>query len=494
MEKIQKKILFVDDDKLVCHFFKLHVQKDYEVECFSSGREAYEAVALHPEDYFMAFVDHKLEGPHEKFPLGSELAKKIKEINEDIVIVMASGDTTKETYNAWVLANVDMILYKPASKDDIINNIKSALVKYKTRNNQAYPPEAKGKIKEIGLIGVSRELEEVSQAALVHAKTDADVLILGETGTGKELFARAIHEKSNRSKGPFIAVNCSSYSDNSHLLESHLFGHVKGAFTGANENHEGAFAMAHKGTIFLDELHQLSKNSQAKLLRAVEEKRIKKLGSNQEVGVDFRLICAAKPDIKKEIQEGGSFHPDLYYRISCFELSIPSLRDRREDILPLADHFKSLLEDQHGKKKRFDSSAIKALKGHSWPGNVRELRNVIYKAFHLHDGNVIKGRDLPSEINQEHLDKKDVERSDLTTLKNLCVQTEKKIILDALIRNNHNVKEAASFLGMNRSTLSTRLRSLNLLAMDKDERSHLFYRIKRNIFSMKKRMSFSGNL
>ncbi len=475
------RILVVDDHESVLEAYRQNLQdEDYCVDYFSSGLMAYRHFATRPYDYAIAFVDYNLLPTDNEFSDGSELVRQLKKLNEDLTVVIVSADTSDEAYQKWLEADADKVLYKPITKQRIILSIKAAFAKFQ---DEAGSPTSETKknikidyAKQIGMIGVSEDFQNLAKNTLRYAEVDADVLVLGETGTGKELIARAIHNHSKRAKrGSFVAVNCSSFKGDSSLMESELFGHEKGAFTGAIAKKAGVFEAAHGGTVFLDEVHHLGRDAQAKLLRAIQEKKIKRVGCAQEFSVDFRLICAAKPKLK-EMCKGAEpdFLPDLYYRISNLDLMLSSLRERPEDIVPLLMHFKQRADEKYKGKyntpKEFSSSAIKALKIYSWPGNVRELENVIERLYVTVEDRLITKNLLPDDILQTSEIFNAMVELDLGALETLQSMQLKRVILTALKRKNHNVMQASVELKVKRTTLNSRMKSLGIFNSNPIER------------------------
>lgn len=479
--KKNTKILVLDDKQSVLDSFRLHlVDTSHNVEYFSKGEDALIKFSSTPFDYAIAFVDYNLADSGE-YKLGVDVVKKLKEINEDLVVVMISADKSDEAYSSWIEADADKVLYKPISKNKVLANIEMALAQI---DEEIDEDELKGKnySAKIDMIGPSVEFQKVARDVLKFSKTDAEVLILGETGTGKELVAKAIHKNSNRSKSSFLVINCSSYKGNSELLESELFGHEKGAFTGADQTKIGVFEAANGSSIFLDEIHHLSKEAQAKLLRVIQEKKIRRVGGTRELSVDFRLICAGKSDLKNMCKpENSEFLPDLYYRISTLDVVIPSLRERTEDILPLLIHFKKKAESRFGKTKEFSSSAIKSLKAYSWPGNIRELERLIQKLYVVVDGTVIRKKHLPDEVLNLSSILEITHSMDFPRLEKLQQEQQKKMILDALKETGHNIKKAAEVLNIKRTTLNSRMKNLEIFDLSPDRREGLLQGIISNI-------------
>ncbi len=306
------------------------------------------------------------------------------------------------------------------------------------------------------IVGDSEKIREVIALAGRIAPSDATVLVTGESGTGKELLARGIHYSSGRAEGPFVAVNCAAIPEN--LIESELFGHVKGAFTGAVRDREGKFELADGGTLFLDEIGDLRVDLQAKILRALQERTIDRVGGVKQVDLDVRVISATNKDLEREVRE-GNFREDLYYRLSVVTLQMPPLRDRKDDIPLLAEHF--LRKFSPGPTVRLAPDALALLTAYGWPGNVRELENVMERASILKRGDTITREDLPEKLNRKATGASEV-------LLNLpegglsLEELEKDLIMKALEKHKGNQTRAAEYLRITRPTLIYRMEKYGL--------------------------------
>lgn len=481
---LKKKILVVDDCKYVLQSYQeLLADEDYSIEFFETGEKALTHFKNHSSDYVIAFVDHNLKKDQGHFVDGSELVKQLKKVNEDLIVVVASADSSDEAYKKWLEAEADKVLYKPITKPKLMANINSAMAKYDQESVSQYPTDHKDYAAMIGMIGISSEFQNVAKNVLRYAEVDSDVLILGETGTGKELIAKALHKHSKRaSGGQLISINCSSFKGDSNLMESELFGHEKGAFTGAIAQKAGVFEVAHGGTVFLDEIHHLGKDAQAKLLRAIQEKKIKRVGGMKEFSIDFRLICAGKSKLRDMCKgEEPDFLPDLYFRISTLDLELPPLRERTEDIQPLISYFKENAEKKYSIVKEFSPSAIRILKSYSWPGNVREVENIIERLFVKVEGKIIRKKHLPDELLESTSITDAVAGFDLETLEKLQKEQVKRLILTTLKTHGHVVKQAADALNVKRTTLISRMKALNIYDSSPEERNGMLKTIINNI-------------
>jgi DNA-binding NtrC family response regulator len=331
---------------------------------------------------------------------GTEFLKQALQVKPDLTFVMISGHGDIDTAVACLKDGAYDFISKPIDINRLITSVRNALDKRNlVKHNQVLNVEnstLKKKVnKKYQMIGSSPALKKIQEMIEKVATSDARVLITGPNGAGKELVAHAIHAQSDRSKGPMIEVNCAAIP--SELIESELFGHVKGSFTGAIKDKQGKFELATNGTIFLDEIGDMSLVAQAKVLRALQESKVSPVGSDKEVKVDVRVIAATNKNMQKEI-EAGKFREDLYHRLSVIEIYVPPLDERKEDIKLLVEHFSKVISDEHGTAlKTFDENAIKALEGFSWTGNIRELRNVVERLIIL-GSNPISETDVASFV------------------------------------------------------------------------------------------------
>ncbi len=313
--------------------------------------------------------------------------------------------------------------------------------------------ELKGRFQVGNLISRSKKMQEIFEILPAIAESQSTVLILGETGTGKEVIAKTIHSLSPRKEGPFVAINCGALPDA--LLESELFGYKKGAFTGAHRDKPGKFSLAKGGTLFLDEIGEISPALQVRLLRVLQDKTFEPLGSTLPERADVRIIAATHRDLKKMVEE-GSFRQDLYYRLNIISLSLPPLRERKEDIPLLVDTFiEHFREIEHKPIYKISSEALALLLAYDWPGNIRELENVIERAFILCTGREIKIEHLPPEI----VSIKDSSSQDIKSARSLV---ERELILKTLKKNNYNRQKTAKELGIHKSTLFRKIKKLNI--------------------------------
>jgi DNA-binding NtrC family response regulator len=369
------KILVIEDEASIRRVLKKIISEEndtYNVEEAEDGLIGLEKIKNN--DYDLVLCDIKMPKMD-----GVEVLEKAKKIKPEVPIVMISGHGDLDTaVNTMRLGAFDYIS-KPPDLNRLLNTVRNAL------ENKVLVVENKRLKKKVSknyeMIGDSAAISHIKDIIEKVAATDARVLITGPNGTGKELVAHWLHEKSDRAKAPMIEVNCAAIP--SELIESELFGHVKGSFTGANKDRAGKFEAANSGTIFLDEIGDMSLSAQAKVLRALQESRISRVGSDKDIKVNVRVVAATNKDLKKEIAE-GNFREDLYHRLAVILIKVPALNDRREDVPLLVDYFTSKISEQQGTpKKIFSLEAINLLKEYDWTGNIRELRNVVERLIIL---------------------------------------------------------------------------------------------------------------
>ena len=377
-----QKILIVEDEKAISGVLQSILSDelpDYEFVIAEDGLEGLKHIEK--EDFALVVSDIKMPKVS-----GTELLKQELQLKPDTTFVMISGHADIDTAVDCLKEGAYDFISKPIDINRLITSVKNALDKRNlTRTNQVLKVEnttLKKKVnKKYQMIGESPALKKIQDMIEKVATSDARVLITGPNGAGKELVAHSIHAQSDRSKGPMIEVNCAAIP--SELIESELFGHVKGSFTGAIKDKQGKFELANNGTIFLDEIGDMSLVAQAKVLRALQESKVSPVGSDKEVKVDVRVLAATNKNMKAEI-EAGKFREDLYHRLSVIEIYVPPLDDRKEDIRLLVEHFAKTISEEHGTaQKSFDENAIAALENFSWTGNIRELRNVVERLIIL---------------------------------------------------------------------------------------------------------------
>jgi len=369
------KILIIEDEEAIRRVLKKIISEEsdlYKVEEAENGLEGIDLIAK--EDFDLVLCDIKMPKMD-----GIEVLERIKKLKPEIPVVMISGHGDLDiAVNTMRLGAFDYIS-KPPDLNRLLNTVRNALDKKElVVENKLLKKKVS---KKYEMIGNSKAITYIKDIIEKVAPTDARVLITGKNGTGKELVAHWLHQKSKRTKAPIIEVNCAAIP--SELIESELFGHVKGSFTGANKDRAGKFEAANGGTIFLDEIGDMSLSAQAKVLRVLQENKISRVGSDRDIKVDVRVIAATNKNIKKEISE-GKFREDLYHRLAVILIDVPSLNDRRDDIPLLIEYFATKIAQEQGAvAKKFSNKAIKLLQNYNWTGNIRELRNVIERLIIL---------------------------------------------------------------------------------------------------------------
>lgn len=448
MEKHKGKILVVEDENSMREVLRILLEgENYEVITASDGLEGLSYIE---KDIFdLVITDIKMPGAN-----GFEVLKKVKNISpETIVIMITAFGTTEAAIEAMKLGAYDYI-NKPFKIDEIKLIVKKALEKKRLSEEVSLlRDKVKVTYRLENIIGQSSKMQELFRLIPKIAQSNSNVLIIGESGSGKELVAMALHNLSSRRDKNFVAINCSAFPEG--LLESELFGHMRGSFTGAMQNKQGLFEIANNGSLFLDEIGEMPINLQAKLLRVLENGTFRRVGGTTDIKVDVRVISATNKDIKEEIAS-GRFREDLYYRLNVVPIHIPPLRERKEDIPLLVEHFLKKISDP---PKKVTSDAMKILMDYPWKGNVRELENVIERIALLTDKEVVTPADLPGEITGYSEDMKEI--PELTeegiNLDDIITGIEKKYLLKALEKSGGVKKEAAKLLNISFRSFRHRL-------------------------------------
>jgi two-component system NtrC family response regulator len=441
------KILVIDDDESLRRVLEYNLaQEGYAVLTAASGEQGLDLLKKEGAD--LVVTDVRMAGMD-----GLQVLEGVRKLDPNIQVIILTAFGTIEMAVEAMKAGAFHYISKPFNRDELKLTLRKALqLKDLERENVALRQELKARIDLDTIIAESPQMSQVLDLVVRVAPTDTTVLILGESGTGKELIARAIHGNSPRARGPFVAVNCAAIPE--HLLESELFGHVKGAFTGAIRDRVGKFEAAEGGTIFLDEIGEMRPDLQVKILRCLEERALERVGDNRPIRVDVRILAATNKDLAKAIQ-AGEFREDLYYRLNVVPLSIPPLRERREDIRPLAQHFLKRL----GASSRLTIApdAFRALETYEWPGNVRELENALERAMIFHRGDVITLNDLPETVRAPRPREAVGLPVSLPEAGLSLEEVEKELILRALQKHDWNQSRAARYLGITRHTLLYRM-------------------------------------
>jgi two-component system response regulator PilR (NtrC family) len=459
MPPLTGDILIVDDERSMREFLGIYLKRSgHRVEAAANADAARKAMAA--KEFDVVITDLKMPDGS-----GLEVLSESKHLHPDTQVVVVTAFATAETAIAAMKAGAYDYLTKPFKVDEVGLVVERALERRVLQSqNVVLRDEIKGRYKLERLIGKSPPMQRMFEVIRKIAPARTSVLLIGESGTGKELAARALHELSGRDADVFIAVNCGAIPET--LIESEFFGHVKGAFTGANSDRSGLFESAHGGTIFLDEIGELPVPMQVKLLRVLQERKVKKVGGTQEKEVDVRVVAATNRDLEAEVEK-GTFRQDLFYRLNVIQLRLPPLRERREDIPILVDHFARKFGAEHGRKiSGVDPDAMNALVNHSFPGNVRELENLIERAVTLAHGDRIQLDTLPPlnslSTAQPHLGPEPPLPEAGMDLEKVLEDFERGIIIKALERTRGNRTEAARLLGVSFRSLRYRLSKLGI--------------------------------
>lgn len=443
-------VLVVEDEELLRSILRRLLEAEgYKVLTADSGERALEIFSA--ENVAVTLTDIRMNGAMD----GLDLLDRLKSVDEEALVVVMTAFSSVDTAIAALRKGAYDYVTKPFVNEDLLQTVKNAIrQKQLFGENRALRRELDKKYSFSEIIGNSEALQSVFRLVEKVADTNTNVLIQGESGTGKELIARALHFHSSRSSKPFLAVNCGALPEN--LLESELFGHTKGAFTGASADKKGLFRSADGGTIFLDEIGEISSAMQVRLLRALQEHEVTPLGSSIPIKFNARIITATNRDLEKEIEK-GAFREDLFYRLNVIEIFLPPLRARREDIPLLVKHFvKQFAVEQNVAEKEISAETINLLLNYSFPGNVRELQNAVERAFTL-SGTTLEAENLPPRIRQNSSAILSVNGADKQFQPTLD-EVEKRYIYDVMNAVNQDKAAAAQVLGIDLSTLYRKLK------------------------------------
>ncbi|MCI0490079.1 MAG: sigma-54 dependent transcriptional regulator [Blastocatellia bacterium] len=448
MRNVNQKILIVEDEAPMCELLMTFFsEKGYKVDAVQNGEEAIRQ--LEERDCALVITDIKLPGLS-----GLELLARIQLDWPDVaVIIMTAFSSISSAVEAMKLGAEDYI-GKPFQLDELAITVEKALERRSLRREvKELRAEVRERYNFSNLVGRSKPMQQLFEVIKrIAARRDASALIIGSTGTGKELVARAIHYNSDRKNAPFVPINCSAIPET--LLESELFGHQRGAFTGAHETRRGLIEEAQGGTVFLDEINTLSQNLQVKLLRVLQERIVRKVGGRENIPIDVRFVSASNRDLEDAVKR-GEFRQDLFYRLNVVPVRLSDLKDRREDIPLLVHHFLRKFADQHNEPvRRFAGEAMRILMTHTWPGNVRELENAVEHALTMGSGETLTVEDLPTSVTASERDIVDEALLDNATL----AEVERRYILRVLEKMEGHQMRTAHALGIDRRTLYRRLR------------------------------------
>lgn len=455
---MEKRILVVDDENIIRNILSQFLRdENYIVKSADNGIPALKLV--HTFSPNLVILDQNMPGMK-----GMEVMEKIKDINHNIevVIMTAYGDISMAV-DAVKKGAYDFI-EKPFDNEKILLLVDRVFTHIElNKENDSLKQELLDKKPHNNIIGMSRAMQQVFDQIECVCNTDATVLIQGESGVGKELVAQAIHNSGDRTEFPIVAVNCGAIPDQ--LIESELFGHEKGAFTDAKEKKIGKFELADKGTLFLDELGELSLDAQVKLLRVLEDRKVVRVGGKKSIPVDIRVIAATNNNLEEKVQK-GEFRLDLLYRLNVFTIMVPPLRERKDDIPLLTEFFIKKYNKAYGNKiSGVTSEAMDVLKNYSWPGNIRDLQNAIQSSIILTKEDTIGVENLPMRIKDVHESfnfNPDISLGLDENVKHISSNVEKELILDALKKCNFNKSETAKLLQISRKTLFNKMKAYGM--------------------------------
>ena len=450
-------ILIIDDEKNIREGLGAALEMDgYTVFLAADGKQGLEI--LERGDIDLVITDLKMPEVS-----GEEILAKVTGETPGIPVIVLTGHGTIDSAVDAMRKGAYDFLTKPVNLDRLSLLVKRALERREiSLQNSVYRKEIEGKTTFENMIGKSHEIQKVFDLVKKVAPSKASVLITGESGVGKEMIANALHNLSPRKDKPFIKVHCAALSDS--LLESELFGHEKGAFTGAIAMKRGRFELAHEGTIFLDEIGEISQNVQVKLLRVIQERKFERVGGEETLDVDVRIIAATNRNLEEEIKK-GNFREDLYYRLNVVNINVPPLRERKDDIPIMVNNFIRKFSKENNKNiTTVDTKAKNALYSYDWPGNIRELRNCIEGAVVIAEGNTLRLEDLPPAV------RKSQENSSISIPAGTDMDTAEKIIIrETLLFCQGNKSKTAQVLGIGRKTLHRKLLEMNLVSEDTGE-------------------------
>ena len=450
------RVLVVDDEESMRRFLTILLEKEgYAVTCASGGEEALRA--MEDDDYALLITDLSMPGMS-----GVQVLERALKIDPTLPVVILTAYASEASAVEAMEKGAYQYIEKKAKNDEIVLVVKNALSMRRIQSeNQLLKSQLRRTHSERKIIGKADSMQKVFNMVDKVAQTDSTILVYGESGTGKELIAREIHYRSHRCNGPFVSINCGALPKE--LLESNLFGHIRGSFTGAIKDQQGLFTVSENGTFFLDEVGEMAPATQVKLLRALQEREIIPVGGTKPIKINVRLIAATNADLERMMSE-GSFRTDLFYRLNVIPISLPPLRHRREDIPLLVEHF--LRRFCEGDPKPVSREAMDVLGRYDWPGNVRELENVVERAVILNEGGSVVVQDLPEKVVQGP------GRKGSLVIDTPCVtldELEREYIMKVLQYTGWQKKRASEILGINPSTLYRKLIAYGLAEKDSDD-------------------------
>lgn len=458
---MSNQILVIDDDQDLCRVLSNFLKKSkYEVDVAYKAEEGLKLLRSNPYD--LVLCDYKLPDM-----TGVEALQKIKVLSPDVAVIIITGYSDVRTAVDTFRYGANDYVTKPLYPDELLVTVRETIQKNEERNQAktgkpAPKPKSEEKTAENHpkyLFGMSEASKAIQQYVDLIGPTDMSVLINGETGTGKEFVSNAIHNQSNRADKPFVAIDCGALPKE--LAGSELFGHMKGSFTGAIADKPGSFELANGGTVFLDEIGNLSYENQVKLLRVIQERKIRRIGGQKDTNIDVRIITATNENLTQAIRD-GRFREDLYHRINEFKIDLLPLRERKDDILTFSEHFLKLSNQSLNKSvKGFSEEVIQHFMNYQWYGNLRELNNVVKRAVLLSKGDLVQADALPDEISRPRVfaaQDSGESTEDSHTLRSVSGEAEKQAIINALEASRYNKSKAADLLRIDRKTLYNKLK------------------------------------
>ncbi len=447
-----KQILVVDDEERIRQSLN-GILKDegYEVQEAKDGTQALKQLETDPPD--LVLLDIWMPGMD-----GMEILERMKAQMPNLPVIMISGHGNIELAVKAVKLGAYDFIEKPLSLEKVLLAANNALLFSKLeQENQALRQEVERKYE---IVGTSPEILKLKEQIKIVAPTNGWVLINGENGTGKELVARGIHRLSLRAEKTFVEVNCAAIPEE--LIESELFGHEKGSFTGALTKKRGKFDLANEGTIFLDEIADMSLKTQAKILRILQEQKFERVGGTEMIYVDVRVVAATNRDLMEEIQK-GKFREDLYYRLNVIPITVPPLRERKADIPLLVEHFITTFCLENNKEvKKISPESMELLVGYAWPGNVRELKNIVERMVIMTRGQVIEAKDVPGPVREQPKTPLEFSFFEYGLLRDARREFEKRFIMKKLMENEENISKTAEVIGIERSNLHRKIKSYGI--------------------------------
>ncbi len=450
------RILVVDDDRSICKLMGSILEMEaYPFRVATSGEQARRAMEEEPFDIMVSDIYLGDDS-------GLQLLERMKNVNADAEVVIMTAHGTMETAVHAVHNGAFDYISKPFVVDEMLGILHRIEEKFRLVQGTTVGPELANELPETEIIGATPKMVDIYKKVAKIARIEAPVLVVGESGSGKELIARALHANSGRASAPFIVINCGALTET--LLESELYGHERGSFTGASGSRKGLLESASGGTVFLDEVSETSLAFQVKLLRVIQEHEIRRVGSNETIHVDIRLIAATNRDLR-DMARNNQFREDLFHRLNVFTIALPALRERSEDIPLLASYFLRMFNERYGKTARLAADAVDAMKRYSWPGNVRELRNTLERVVTFNDTGVIQLEEL--ELGEEDAGETGSspgarEARPPSEGEVSLDQMEKEHIIKVLKETGGNKKRAAEILGIERRTLYNKAKRLGI--------------------------------